>query len=239
MKKMNLFKRVLIATCGILALSLFAAVISSSGIVGSPKQNFQASENVTSEELSTKLIRLHVIANSDSPEDQELKLKIRDDIINALDEQLGNMDDINESRKYIKNHLKDIEQIAKRQINESGKDYSVNAVFGKFPFPIKSYGYITLPAGEYEALRVIIGNGKGANWWCVLFPPLCFVDITHGLTNEQAKIQMSRVLTNEELKAIETAASPDEVPVEVRFKVAELWQTAVGKINRTIKLAFR
>lgn len=238
-RKIALVKKVIMATSGLMILMLLAAVLSCTGIAGGPAENIDAGGNVTADELSTKLIRLHIIANSDNPEDQALKLRVRDDIIRALDSEMEGINDINASREYIKGHLKDIEEIARQEIKRSGRDYTVKAIFGRFMFPVKTYGYVTLPAGEYEALRVIIGKGEGANWWCVLFPPLCFVDITHGLTTEEAKTRLRSVLTERELAAVETAASPEEIPVQVRFKIVEWWQTAKGKINRSIRLAFK
>jgi stage II sporulation protein R len=239
-RKLNVLKKTAVITAGIIILSLLAAVVSGGGFAGgSVRDSYGNAGGVTAGELSSKLIRLHVIANSDSPEDQALKLRVRDRIIEALNMQLQGIDDIEESREFIKTHLGFIEDIARKEIEKSGKDYTVKAVFGKFPFPVKSYGYITLPAGEYEALRVILGKGRGANWWCVLFPPLCFVDITHGVARDEVRLQLSRVLTPEELAAIETASAPEKVPVEVRFKVVEWLQAAGSKIGRTIKLAFK
>lgn len=234
-KKSSLLRKVSIITLGILILSLFLGMISELGLAG----GYTGHTKVTVEQLSKKFIRLHVIANSDSPEDQELKLSVRDSIIEALDKQLEGVEDIDTSREFIKNNLHQLEDIARGKIHELGKDYKVKAVFGKFPFPVKSYGYVTLPAGDYEALRIIIGDGSGANWWCVLFPPLCFVDITHGVTKDDAKISLGKYLTAEEMAAVETAVSIDELPVEIRFKVVEWWNTAVGKIQRTIKLALK
>lgn len=235
-RKSKLLKKTAIVTVGILMLSLLAALAGSSGLAGGTDDN---TDKVTAQQLSSKLIRLHVIANSDSPEDQNLKLCVRDAIIAALDREFEGIDDINISREFIKNNLKYIEEIARQEIEKNGKNYSVTAMFGKFPFPVKTYGYVTLPAGEYEALRVIIGSGEGANWWCVLFPPLCFVDITHGITKDEARLRMSKVLTAQEMEAIETAKASDDIPIEIRFKVLDWWKEARGKINETIKLAFR
>ena len=139
----------------------------------------------------------------------------------------------------MKSNLENIEMIARKVIKSEGKDYKVTAKLGKFPFPIKNYGCITLPAGDYEALRVVIGKGDGANWWCVLFPPLCFVDITHTRAQDEAKLAMSNVLTSQEMKIIETAEKPKDLPFEIRFKLLDLWEEAKGKIDRTIRLAFK
>lgn len=241
-RKLARLKKIALATAGILALTLLAAIFNITGAAGGLSEKYNGAgdiEKISVEQISSKLIRLHIIANTDSPEDQALKLRVRDDIIQALDKEFEGIDDINASREFIKGHLKDIEEIARREIIKSGKDYTVKAVFGKFMFPVKTYGYVTLPAGEYEALRVIIGKGEGANWWCVLFPPLCFVDITHGLTSEETKARLGRVLTPEEMAAVKTASSPEDVPVQVRFKIVEWWQAARGKINSTLKLAFK
>lgn len=221
----GLIKKTAAITIGILILSLLAALAGSTGIAGRPK-------DVTANQLSSKLLRLHVIANSDSPEDQALKLAVRDKILETLNSEFENIDDINISRQFIKSNLKYMEEIARQKIRETGKEYSVTAIFGKFYFPVKNYGYVTLPAGEYEALRIIIGNGKGANWWCVLFPPLCFVDITR----DETKVSLARVLTPEEIASIE---NNQEVPIEIRFKIIDLWKEAKGKIDKTIKLAFK
>lgn len=231
----SLLKKTAFVTSGILIISFLAVIVGSSGFAGG---SMKYNTRVTAEELSKKLIRLHVIANSDSPEDQALKLSVRDDIIEALNGKLEGVDDINTSREFIRHNLKYLEEVARQKIRESGKDYSVKAVFGKFPFPVKSYGYVTLPAGDYEALRIIIGGGSGANWWCVLFPPLCFVDITHGVSKDEAKLSLGKFLTPEELAAIDSTATLDNAPVEVRFKILEWWETAVGKLKKT-KLAFR
>ena len=233
--KVKLLKKIFTVTLGILILSMLCAIVGASGLAGGIDKN----SKVTANQLSNKLIRLHVIANSDSPEDQQIKLKVRDVIISALNEEFKDIDDINISRKFIKNNLKYIEKIAKQEIEKNGKNYSVKAVIGIFPFPVKNYGYVTLPAGQYEALRIIIGSGKGENWWCVLFPPLCFVDITRGISEDEAKVALSKAFTKQELEAIKTYKSPGEIPIEIRFKVQELWEETKGKIDRAVKLAFK
>ena len=170
--KYGLLKKTAIILIGILIMSFAAVLIGSTGIAGGP-EDFS---DVTSEQISSKLIRLHVIANSDSPEDQELKLKVRDEIIETLDRELGNVDDINKFRYFITNNLEHIEKIARNVIMKAGKDEEVTAVFGRFPFPVKSYGFVTLPAGEYEAednYRQWKGQTGG-----VSVPP-CAVDITY------------------------------------------------------------
>ena len=118
------------------------------------------------------IIRLHVIANSDSEADQSLKLKVRDEIIKYMEGQ----DDLEECRKYIISHLDDIARKADNVIKAEGFDYGSTAELGVFYIPRKSYEDLTLPAGNYEALRIILGEGQGQNWWCVIFPNLCLID---------------------------------------------------------------
>ncbi|WP_051280771.1 stage II sporulation protein R [Anaerovorax odorimutans] len=136
-------------------------------------------------------IRFHVIANSDTKEDQALKLKVRDGVLVKVNKDLaveamarhdGNSDianlNIEQSREYIKENLKDIETAAEEIVKENGYDYTVKAELGVRWIPEKTYGDVTFPAGNYEALNLIIGEGKGQNWWCVLFPPLCLIGVS-------------------------------------------------------------
>lgn len=130
------------------------------------------------EVANTGLIRLHVLANSDSRADQELKRKVRDEIIRVMAPEFLAAKDIDSARQIARNSLDRIELIAGSAIKAEGKDYPVTAELNTFPFPTKHYGAFILPAGDYEAVKVVIGSGAGTNWWCVLFPPLCFVDMT-------------------------------------------------------------
>lgn len=118
---------------------------------------------------SMNIIRLHVIANSDSEYDQYVKLKVRDSVLNISNSL---------ERENIPCSLKLMEDAARLTLMSYGCDQHVKVQFGEFPFPIKSYGNITLPAGDYTAVRVIIGDGDGQNWWCVMYPPLCFTSET-------------------------------------------------------------
>lgn len=130
-------------------------------------------------------IRFHVVANSDSPEDQALKLRVRDRLLERFGGEFANIDSIETGREKIKGSIDEIERIALLEIKRSGKSYPVQVQFGRFSFPTKAYGHLVLPAGEYEALKVVIGKGEGSNWWCVMFPPLCFIDISHGVARQK------------------------------------------------------
>ena len=125
------------------------------------------------------IIRFHIRANSDLREDQELKEKIRDEILGLMGEKFQSIDNIEESRQIIVDNLDDMKSITEGVIHREGKDYEVNVSLGQDNFPIRKYGSIILPQGEYETLLIEIGQAKGQNWWCIMFPPLCFVDITH------------------------------------------------------------
>lgn len=130
--------------------------------------------------VGSNLIRLHVIANSNDPNDQALKYRVRDQIIITMSDKFSNVHDVNQARKVVRENLGFIRQLAVKEVAESGKDYPVTVKTGDFMFPAKRYQGgmydFTLPAGNYEALRVILGRGEGKNWWCILFPPLCFMD---------------------------------------------------------------
>ncbi|MFZ5968823.1 MAG: stage II sporulation protein R [Bacillota bacterium] len=186
------------------------------------------------ESYKEHLIRFHVLANSDSPEDQALKLKVRDKIIQEMNPKFEKSASLDETRSIIEDNLDDIREIALQQIREEGSDYDVKVSLGESIFPTKNYGSITLPAGTYEALRVVIGRGEGANWWCVLFPPLCFIDMEHGMTDDRTKQELMNVLTEEEYNMIRTASSDDEIPVKLKFKVVEILEEARVKWDQMV-----
>ncbi len=130
------------------------------------------------------IIRFHVIANSDSKQDQELKLFIRDCVVVKLQNALTGSSDIGESRKYIEENLEQIRLWAEDCVKAWGYDYQVAVRIGVTAIPAKQYEDVYFPAGNYEALTITIGEGKGQNWWCVVFPPLCLIDCKDGAYNE-------------------------------------------------------
>ena len=137
----------------------------------------QAVDEPNPNPTSDQLIRFHVLANSDSEQDQALKRAVRDAILKVVSPRLAVSQSLDESRQILKQVRPEMESIGRSVVKMWGKDYSVRTEFGHSSFPTKSYGSLVLPAGDYEALRVVIGEGQGSNWWCVLFPPLCFIDI--------------------------------------------------------------
>jgi len=169
----------IIVGVGIIAV-LLMGIFGGNVRAGSALENYNITTAIDELELAPmtdQLIRFHVLANSDSEQDQELKRAVRDAILKEVSPQLAVSQSLEESRQILKQVRPDMESIGRSVVKMWGKDYSVRTEYGHFSFPTKSYGSLVLPAGDYEALRVVIGEGEGSNWWCVLFPPLCFVDI--------------------------------------------------------------
>ena len=173
-------------------------------------------------DVPEKIIRLHVVANSDSPVDQQLKLQVRDRIISSMSGRLEGLKDISEVKSIVQGSLAEIEAAAREVIEENRKRYGVKAVFTEMDFPTRTYGNITLPAGTYQALNIVIGEGKGKNWWCVMFPPLCFIDVAHGIAAEETMKELKTSLTEEEYSLLVSAKEPGAVSVKLRFKIFEL-----------------
>ena len=192
--------RIIKARLVILILSLIA-IISIMSI--SIKNEADKIDNV-SESYKEKLIRFHVIANSDTEEDQELKLKVRDEIISYLQPKLENSSSIKESEKIITSEYDNLQSISRETIIDNGYEYDVKVGIEYSNFPTKQYSNVILPAGEYKALKVVIGEGKGKNWWCVMFPPLCFVDEENGVIDKSTDEKLQSVLDEEEYNLITT-----------------------------------
>jgi stage II sporulation protein R len=189
--------------------------------------------------LSDNLIRLHVVASSDSPEDQSLKKNVRDAVLAYMEQELDGSKDVEESKAIISNRIDDIKAVAQKEIASQGRDEEVQVMLGKYPFPTKAYGDIMLPAGNYQALRVVIGNGTGENWWCVLFPPLCFVDVTHGVVPDSVKEDLKQVLSEEEYDIVTSASEESDIPVKIKFKIVELLQDSRVRFASVISKIFK
>ncbi|WP_054743419.1 stage II sporulation protein R [Cellulosilyticum ruminicola] len=173
--------------------------------------------NGVSQDLAQNMLRFHVVANSDSTEDQLLKQQVKDEIIAYMEPLLKKSKNIEESKVIIREHEDSIQNVAEHVVYRWGKDYKVQVFLDKANFPTKAYGDIVLPAGQYEACRVIIGEGKGQNWWCIMFPPLCYVDAAKGVVPMEGKEELQDQLTPEQYKLI----SRSEVHYEVRFKIVD------------------
>lgn len=168
-------------------------------------------------DLESGIIRLHIIADSDSDEAQAVKLKVRDAVISEMGEKFKNSD-IEMSRETVTQNLGEIERIADRVLCENGFTYKSRAEYGKFEFPKKSYGQITLPEGEYYGVRVVLGSGSGQNWWCVMYPPMCFTENADGAMSEDSGRQLRENLNGETYGIITGQGGG----AEIKFKIVEI-----------------
>lgn len=178
--------------------------------------------NDVSENLSNNFFRLHILANSDSDNDQALKLKVRDNIIQYMNTLSYSGLTKEEAINLTSSHITAFKEIAEKTVAGEGYNYTVSLEVGNFYFPTKEYGNISLPAGYYDALKIEIGEAKGKNWWCSLFPPLCFVDISAGVIDEESETYLKENLSKDEF-AIITDNSKD---VKFKFKIIELLNTS-------------
>ena len=152
--------------------------------------------------LAEKIIRFHVRANSDRPEDQQLKLQVRDAVGAFMAQELSEAESLAQSRQIVLRDLREIEAVARRAVQQAGYDYAVSARLDWVDFPTKTYGACTFPAGAYEALQVEIGAGKGKNWWCVMYPNLCFQGSVYEVEDDQVEASLREVLTAKEYDAV-------------------------------------
>ena len=183
-----------------LILSVILGCLITFGII-------TVSESTVSD-ISSGIIRLHILANSNSDDDQMLKLKVRDRLLEETDNMNEDID------------LKKIKGICRDEIKRNGYDYDVEVCFGKFYFPTKTYENISLPAGDYNAVRVLIGKAEGENWWCVMYPPLCFGQSISGSLSETELEKLKDGMKSDNFKLIEE----NEIKIKPAFKIVEWWQ---------------
>lgn len=194
-------------------------------------------------------IRLRILAHSDDPQEQWLKIEVRDAIIDYMNRWVGDAEDIYAARLAVRSRLGDFEQVVEQVLRQHGFTHSFQIEFGSTEFPTKIYGKKVYPAGDYEALKVTIGAGEGQNWWCVLFPPLCFVELASGEkwfgeeqenetgdqtvvhdgeTEEHADHDLAK---HDRVEIAGSEQSESENEVDVRFFFIDLFQFAKNKIN--------
>lgn len=174
--------------------------------------------------IADEVIRLHVLANSDSKKDQELKIKVKDGVVDMLENELEISHSKDETRVMLIENLDKIEKKAQEIIQKNGYEYGVEAKISYENFPTKEYADVSLPAGEYEALKINIGEAKGKNWWCVMFPPLCFVDASVKSVPIKDKNILKDVLTKEEYNIVSKDEHKNNVSIKIKFKIIEMWQ---------------
>ena len=175
--------------------------------------------------IPNEAIRLRVLANSNSKEDQELKLKVRDSVINYMNKIIPENTTKENIIFIVNEHLQDFKEIAEKTIKENGFDYVVNINIGNFYFPTKTYGDISFPSGNYDGLRIEVGSSSGQNWWCVLFPPLCFVSPTNGIVPDDSKNELKENINSEEYQIISSGNKEDyeDLDIKFKFKLIELF----------------
>lgn len=152
--------------------------------------------------IAKQIIRFHVRANSDSDSDQQLKLLVKDSVVTYLEPLLSQSESTEMSRQILAEHAEEIRALALKVLQENDSAYDVKVYFEESYFPMKSYGDVTFPPGVYEAFRIDIGESAGKNWWCVLYPPLCFVDATYGVLPDDSKDTLKNILTDDEYNVI-------------------------------------
>ncbi|MBU8881042.1 stage II sporulation protein R [Bacillus sp. FJAT-29790] len=199
-----------------------------------PKTEVMADEPLV---IPNEAIRLRILANSDREADQALKRLVRDAVNKEITKWVADLTSIEDARILIRSNLPEIQKIAESVVAKEKSAQSIKAEFGVVEFPTKLYGQFLYPAGEYEAILITLGEGKGANWWCVLFPPLCFLDFSNGVAVsdgfEGGKTEESAAKTDQEVVSKKDEKLPfyteeDEKPVEVKFFLVELWERIFG-----------
>lgn len=154
------------------------------------------------EDIAKRVLRFHVLANSDSEEDQALKLKVRDAVGSYMAPKMKEASDVEDCERIVKENMQKITEAAEEVIREEGYDYTVTAQLGDAKFPVKTYGAYTFPAGTYEALNLVIGAGEGHNWWCVMYPNMCFSGGEYEIVGREAKEALEQALTPEEYASL-------------------------------------
>ncbi|MFD1435361.1 stage II sporulation protein R [Kroppenstedtia eburnea] len=169
-------------------------------------------------EIPDEAIRLRILANSDSEGDQRVKRQVRDEVIREIGTWAQKPTTLKEARQLVRSRLPRLEGIAEQTLRDNGFSYPVKVRFGEVPFPTKLYGDKVYPAGKYEALLISIGEGKGDNWWCVLFPPLCFVDMSNGDALDEAERAVAAGQAMAAPAQVEKLNHPEEPQkAEIRF----------------------
>ena len=185
-------KRRIVFGIVMISLVLLSAAVSTYGVKAATNQ----------QHIAEKILRFHVRANSNNKADQDLKLKVRDAVGVMMSDKLADITDMSECTTIVKENLGTIVETARTVIAEEGYDYSVEAYMKQVDFPVKTYGAYTFPAGEYQALEVIIGAGMGHNWWCVMYPNMCFSGNVYEVVDEEAKEKLEKQLTTVEYESL-------------------------------------
>jgi len=212
MNKLRIVKEV-----KIIAISLVLGLVLAIGVAAYTYVYSEAAQR----DISENVIRFHVLANSDSYADQTIKNLVRSEVLAEFETLLTATENVKQSRQLLKSELPAIQAHAEAVIHELGFDYTVVARIEQAFFPTQTYGDLAFPPGMYEAVQIVIGEGLGKNWWCLMFPPLCFVDMTSTETGRQ---QLADTVTDESFRLITHQDEDANATMEVRFRVVEWWQ---------------
>lgn len=199
---------------------LYMTMIMIGAIITIYGQQTEAQGDVV---IPNEAVRLRILANSDSPDDQALKRAVRDAVNEQITAWVSDLTSFEEAKQVIAQHVPEIEQTVARVLQEKKSDQSYKVTFGRVSFPTKIYGSYVYPAGEYDAVLITLGKGEGANWWCVLFPPLCFLDFSTGEAVRPVEKQVEQKTQVEQMEE-QPLVVEDEQQVEVKFFVAEVWE---------------
>ena len=183
-------------------------------------------ELVTSDGLKGKLLRYHVVANSDGEVDQQVKLKVKEAVLAKLEEPLKEAESSDGAKEIIEQNIPVITDVANKVLEEENTGYEAKVRIGEQYFPTKIYGDLTLPPGDYEALIIELGKAQGKNWWCVLFPTLCFVEPDYGVLPTESKEKLAKVLTTEEYYAV---MADENTEIKVESKIVDWVKHLLGE----------
>ncbi len=196
--KISETKKTVISAMIAVVMAVLVVVI----IINGMELEAKAKLYMTQQALAEDVLRFHILANSDSEEDQALKMQVKEEVISYMEESLSDTDDLLTTQVWVENQIEVIEELCVQSIQDKGYDYSVSVTLEESYFPVKTYGDITFPEGEYQALRIEIGQAEGQNWWCCLYPELCFIDATYGIVTEDGKEVLREELTQAEYEMI-------------------------------------
>ena len=190
--------------------------------------NDRSSDEALAARIAPEILRFHVLANSNSTQDQNLKLKVRTMLLNSIYEDLGENASLEDTKTYIRSHESILEEKAENYMKNLGYDYPAHMELTNCYFPTKTYGDMVFPCGTYEAVRVKIGEGKGRNWWCVLYPPLCFTDSSYAVVPDTSK----EILRHSMAESDYLKLRKEPVKIHVRLKVLDL--LPVKPVNKKV-----
>ena len=173
--------------------------------------------------ISEKVVRLHVLAHSDEEADQKLKLQVRDRVLDGFSEKLEDCSSKEETLALLQKAKGEICALAQAEVQKKGYDYPVSVSVVREEFPEKQYGQLVFPAGVYDALRIEIGRAEGQNWWCVMYPQMCYVDAAFGFSTEKGEKRLAHTLTEEEYLVVSALEQEKAVP-KIKLKLVAWWQ---------------